>query len=69
MQYLAPEQYIEEMNRILQAKPAYREGMRFEAFPPGASGADITGITWVPMWSGVMAIAAIETGAIYRLPE
>lgn len=69
MKVLTHDEYIAEMNRRLQGKSGYKEGMRFEAFPPGATGAEIQGIAWVPGCAGVMTTVHIEMGADFVLQK
>lgn len=44
LQRLNEDEYIAEMNRRLQEHEDFAQGMEFMAYPPGATGGDITGI-------------------------
>lgn len=57
---ITDDQYLLELNKRLKNHPNYQEGMAFEAYPPGASGANIESIGWTQFFDAPGIYAEIR---------
>lgn len=54
------DQYLTELNKRLHDHPAYKDGMAFEAYPPGTSGSDIESVSWTQFFDAPGIYAEIR---------
>lgn len=65
---LNEDEYVAALNARLRQHPLYVEGMQFRAFPEGASGSAVRGITWgLEGPFVVMAAVAQQVDEAYEL--
>jgi hypothetical protein len=59
---VSEDEYIDVLNAELHKEGEFEEGMRFIAYPPGATSANITGYAWEGplLKTGVFARAAVR---------
>lgn len=66
---VTPSQYVELLNKTLQADENYQEGMRFFLHPEGCTEANCRGIGWEgPMTSiGLSAVVQIKVDRTHKV--